>query len=134
MVPTRRRLYLPYAVKDLLPAVLLNSTTPQFTLLSLTYLLKTWKSHVVSKCCLFVPRDALPVSTLHTWIPHVPLVNWVLSGVTSIAHLYSKDNLKPFSDLKTLFHIPNTFPFQYLQIHNTLLTMTHPSRCTNPLY
>lgn len=66
--------------------------------------------------------------TLLAWIPHVPLRNWLLNGVTAIAHLYSEGSLKPFSDLKAEFQVPNAFFFQYLHVRHTLSSITWPSR------
>lgn len=103
MVPTRGCLFFAVFGKCYLSGNVAWLPIPQFTLLSLFHLLETWKLHVVAKRWLYPPRDGLPLTTLFSWIPHVPLTFWVSKGINTLGQLYSGHTLNSFSDIHTMY-------------------------------
>lgn len=83
---------------------------------------------MVSKGWLYISKRDLPLTVLLPWIPHVPISLWSALGVTSIEHLFSEDTLRAFSDLRSLYHIPNSKFFQYLQIRHAISSLHWPPK------
>lgn len=111
------------------------SSMPTLKLQSLTDFFATWYKYVLGGKWLYIPRDVLPLTTLQTLLPHLPLSSWVQKGMTTLDQLYSGTTLLAFTDLSSTFSLPRTAFFQYLQIWLVIQSISWPPKpCLSPLF
>lgn len=121
---------LPYgSVKDLLAISQLHKP-PNFKLLTLSHLFTAWYKYVIWKKWVFVSRDVIPVTSLQTWIPHLPLSNWLAKGITTVSQFYSGDYVLPYGTLSSTYNLPKSLFYQYLQIRHALQAISWPLKST----
>lgn len=93
-----------------------------------------WYKYVICKKWVFVSRDVIPVTSLQTWIPHLPLSNWLAKGITTVSQFYSGEYVLPFGTLSSMYNLPKSLFYQYLQIHHALQAISWPLKSTIPLF
>lgn len=113
-----------HSVKDLLALSLFHPITSTSTLQSVKQLLDTWCKFVVNNNWLHIRKDALPLTMLHSCLPHLSLSLWVTKGITHIHQLYSNGIFRSFLDLVSMFFLPKSYFFQFLQIRHALQTFS----------
>lgn len=107
---------------------ILGNPLPSVDLLSITQLFVVWRKYVIGNRWLFLPRDVLPLSTLHALIPNFSSTPWTHRGLTNLEQFFCNNIFRPLTDLPADPPIPYNLFFQYLQIRHTLQNSTWPKK------
>lgn len=76
----------------------------------------------------------IPVTSLQTWIPHLPLSNWLAKGITTVSQFYSGEYVLPYGTLSSTYNLPKSLFYQYLQIRHALQAISWPLKSTIPSF
>lgn len=120
--------------KDWLIAIYLGLPPPkQVTLLSLSHTFTLWKSQVVQKNWIFIPRPDIPFRVFKCWTLDYNWPSWDTFGIHTLGSLYSDETFHTFESIAVKFDIPRSYFFQYLQIRNMVNTISWPNNPPHPL-